>query len=185
MSFPFKFEGISNQKDIVILKKYLDCNENAWGEVDNKDYWKGRTLFFEEIKNDIVKNIMISTVLKGISNVKSIVNNNKEIHLDHLSIARWPTGYELSPHADAENPPGFPKHEFYWRDFACITFLNNDFEGGNLYFPDLNIEVTPEPGQSICFPGTMEYLHGVKKITKGVRYTIASFFTYDASKINY
>ena len=56
MSFPFKFEGISNQKDIVILKKYLDCNENAWGEVDNKDYWKGRTLFFEEI---IPQNIKI------------------------------------------------------------------------------------------------------------------------------
>lgn len=182
MDFPFQFEGISNQQDIDSLKNYLDHHENDWGEVSANDYWKGRTLFYGDVGDMGIRNIMKSTVDIGIGHIKSIVNNDKEIYIEHLSMARWPSGYELLPHADAENPPDHPRHEFYWRDFACITFLNNDFEGGNLYFPDLNIEITPIPGRSICFPGTMDYLHGVKKITQGVRYTIASFLTYDISK---
>ena len=45
-------------------------------------------------------------------------------------------------------------------------------------FPDKdNFEPKIKPGMLVLFPGTLEYLHGVKEVTQGVRYTIASFFT--------
>jgi prolyl 4-hydroxylase len=182
MGFPLQFKGIDSQDKLTALKNYLDKHEDSWGNIDPANYWQGRTLFEHDITDPYIQSIMKDTIRQGISLIKQEVSNGKSIYCEHLSMARWPVGYELRPHADAENPVGQKKHEFSWRDFACITFLNDDFEGGNLYFPELDIEIIPEPGNSICFPGTLNYLHGVKKIISGVRYTIASFLTYDVSQ---
>ena len=59
--------------------------------------------------------------------------------------------------------------------------MNDDFEGGELYLPNKNIVIKSKIGYSAIFPGTLEYLHGVKPIISGTRYTIASFLTYDQS----
>jgi predicted 2-oxoglutarate/Fe(II)-dependent dioxygenase YbiX len=45
-----------------------------------------------------------------------------------------------------------------------------------------NLELKPKPGTLVVFPGTLKYLHGVRAVTKGMRHTIASFLTFDASK---
>jgi predicted 2-oxoglutarate/Fe(II)-dependent dioxygenase YbiX len=87
----------------------------------------------------------------------------------------------LHPHADSENPDGIP-HPFPWRDFASVIYLNDDYDGGTIYFPNLNIELKPLPGTLITFPGTLRYLHGVRRVTGGMRHTIASFITFDESK---
>lgn len=178
MGFPFKFKSIDSQSDIEAVRNYLDKNNHAWGEVNKDNYWQGRTLFYHDIKDDSVQNIMIDVLKRGIGAIKQNNNSDREVYCEHLSMARWPVGYDLRPHADGEEPDG-RQHQFHWRDYAFVTFLNKDFEGGTLYFPNQAIEIDPEPGYSVCFPGTLEYLHGVTEITKGVRYTIASFLTHN------
>lgn len=151
MGFPLQFKGIDSQNDLKVLREYLNKHEDSWGNVDPSNYWQGRTLFEHDISDVYIKSVMKNVIRKGIDLIKKNISDDKSIYCEHLSMSRWPIGYELTPHADAENPVGQKKHEFPWRDFACITFLNNDFEGGNLYFPELNIEIRPEPGNSICF----------------------------------
>ena len=68
------------------------------------------------------------------------------------------------------------------REFKLRGILNENFEGGMLYYPNKNIEIKPKKGYSAIHLGNLEYLHGVTKITHGSRYTIASFLTYDESK---
>jgi len=48
-----------------------------------------------------------------------------------------------------------------------------------LYYPERNIEIKPKKGHTAIHLGSMDCLHGVTKITKGSRYTIAAFLTYD------
>lgn len=182
MSFPIKFKNIDSQEDIKTLQDYLDNNQSQWEELEEGNYWKGRTLFHGQISENHVKNILEETTSNALAVISYNIEHEKDIYCEHLSLARWPVGYDLKPHADAENPPDHPRHEYYWRDYACVTFLNNDFEGGKLFFPELDIEILPEPGFSVCFPGTLKFLHGVTEITKGTRYTIASFLTHDISK---
>ena len=182
MSFPIQFQGINSQEDIKTLQNYLDEHIDSWGNVDANDYWKGRTLFHHDITDTNAQNIMTDVIRKGISLITKTSDIKDPIYCEHLSLARWPEGYDLQPHADAENPPGHDRHPYYWRDYACVTFLNEDFDGGLLHFPELGMEITPKAGYSICFPGTLKYLHGVTKITQGVRYTIAAFLTHDASQ---
>lgn len=178
--YPKLFQSIFTNTDISNIISYIDTNIEDFGTLSSENYWSGRTLFFNSLKNDSIKNLILKNLTYSINQI--ITNLSNPLYCEHLSIARWPTGYDLKPHADAENPVGHPPHPYPWRDFACITFLNNNFDGGILYFPNQNIEINPIPGQTIMFPGTLEYLHGVTEITKGSRYTIASFLTYNSSK---
>ncbi len=180
MKFPKIFQNILDKNNINSIISYLNNNIEDFGSLKTDDYWSGRTLFYDSIKDDTVKNLILENIKFGISTLSK--NIEKPLYCEHLSIARWPMGYDLKPHADAENPPGCSAHPYPWRHFACITFLNNDFDGGLLYFPNQELEIQPKAGYTIVFPGTLEYLHGVTKITRGNRYTIASFFTYDATK---
>lgn len=58
------------------------------------------------------------------------------------------------------------------RDLSVVIYLNDDFEGGDFVFPDLNIRVRPKAGMMIAFPSTPHYLHGVEPVTKGERCAI-------------
>lgn len=178
--FPKLFKNDLSAEEIADIITYININIKNFGELQKDNYWKGRTLHYNDIQSNYHKTLMIKNIKYALSILNSDID--KSIYCEHLSIARWPIGYDLAPHADAENPVGCVPHPYPWRDFACITFLNDNFNGGILYFPKLNLEIIPQPGYSIVFPGTLEYLHGVTTITSGNRYTIASFLTYDKNK---
>jgi hypothetical protein len=40
----------------------------------------------------------------------------------------------------------------------------------------------PDPRTLIVFPGTLFFLHGVRRVERGMRHTIASFLTFDATR---
>jgi predicted 2-oxoglutarate/Fe(II)-dependent dioxygenase YbiX len=104
-----------------------------------------------------------------------------KIYADTLQLVRWLPGNSQDPHADSENEDGAP-HPFSWREQASIIYINDDFVGGEVYFPDYDLELKPEAGMLVTFPGTTEYMHGVRPVESGVRYTIASFWATDSSK---
>jgi hypothetical protein len=59
---------------------------------------------------------------------------------------------------------------------AVIIYLNDDYDGGELYFTQHNLKVKPKAGTLVTFPGTDEYLHGVANVLPGkTRYVISTF----------
>lgn len=67
------------------------------------------------------------------------------------------------------------------KDFvrSAVIYLNDDFEGGSLYFPRLNkFEYLPKAGQLVIFPSQgLQYMHRVNAIKSGKRKSIALWFT--------
>lgn len=57
-------------------------------------------------------------------------------------------------------------------EVAANLYLNDDFGGGELWFPIRELEIKPKAGQLILFLGGHEYIHGVKEITSGARYVL-------------
>lgn len=92
------------------------------------------------------------------------------------AIVRWMEGYRQEPHADKQLQNGEP-NDFPWYDLAGLFYLNDDYEGGELYFLNQGIEFKPKPGAAYFFPGDIGYSHGVKEITSGIRYVIPFFWT--------
>lgn len=57
--------------------------------------------------------------------------------------------------------------------YGILMYLNSDFDGGEICYPELGIEYKPKPGVLLIhYAGN---LHGVNPITKGVRYSMTSF----------
>jgi hypothetical protein len=69
-------------------------------------------------------------------------------------------------------PNPFPTY-----DINSIIYWNDEFEGGQFYYPEYDIELEIRPGLAVAHPGDVHYLHGVKKIISGERWTTPSFYT--------
>lgn len=99
----------------------------------------------------------------------------RELESAHPGIRRWDAGEEQLIHADGENEDGTP-NETYIVDYGSIIYINDNYLGGEIYFPQHQIEITPKAGTLIFFPSSKYYLHGVRKILAGVRYTSPHFW---------
>ncbi|XP_008408491.1 prolyl 3-hydroxylase 1 [Poecilia reticulata] len=70
------------------------------------------------------------------------------------------------------------------RDYSAILYLNDDFEGGEFIFTELDAktvtaEVHPRCGRVVGFGAGKENPHGVRAVTKGQRCAVALWFTLD------
>jgi hypothetical protein len=121
----------------------------------------------------------ISLVIQNlVDRLKIEVDNFFQVDAQPTSpaIVRWTKGYRQEPHADKQLQNGEP-NDFPWYDLAGLFYLNDDYDGGQLYFKNQEIEFKPKPGAAYFFPGDIEYSHGVKEITDGIRYVIPFFWT--------
>ncbi|KAK3536768.1 hypothetical protein QTP86_023010 [Hemibagrus guttatus] len=70
------------------------------------------------------------------------------------------------------------------RDYSAILYLNDDFEGGDFIFTELDAKtitavVKPQCGRIVAFSAGKENPHGVRAVTKGQRCAVALWFTLD------
>lgn len=96
------------------------------------------------------------------------------------AIVRWLPGQLQQPHADKELHEGEnagKPNDFPFYDIAGLFYLNDDYEGGELYFPNQGIQFKPKRGSAYFFPGDMNYIHGVTPIESGIRYVVPFFWT--------
>ena len=56
---------------------------------------------------------------------------------------------------------------------TAVIFLNDDFIGGELVYPNHGCIFSPKTGTLIIAPADETYLHYVKPILKGERYSVA------------
>jgi len=88
---------------------------------------------------------------------------------------KWEPGAWAKKHSDNTDDEG-NSGAFTRSRYAGFLYLNDNFEGGVLGFPDQSIEIKPQVGMLAVFDGGFNNMHEVSLITKGVRYTIGSFW---------
>jgi hypothetical protein len=76
-------------------------------------------------------------------------------------IARYNPGTETGPQFDKSKPEGTYKSFIFW---------NNDFEGGELFFPGISKMFKPEPGDLVFFIESEENRCSITKIISGPLY---------------
>jgi predicted 2-oxoglutarate/Fe(II)-dependent dioxygenase YbiX len=74
-------------------------------------------------------------------------------------------------------PTDYYKPHTDYTCFTALTFFNlGKFNGGNLVFPEYEIEIEPIENRLVVFPGFA--LHGSEEVTKGIRVSMAQFLNY-------
>ncbi|MEH6583873.1 MAG: 2OG-Fe(II) oxygenase [Halioglobus sp.] len=97
--------------------------------------------------------------------------------LESPQILRYTEGSHYRPHADSDV---LDQHTQKWkksqdRDYSLLIYLDQDFEGGELVFPNFDFTLRPQAGMLVAFPSDFRYLHGAKPVLSGVRHAIVSW----------
>jgi hypothetical protein len=61
-------------------------------------------------------------------------------------------------------------------DRSGILYLTDNYEGGEIYFPNQDFKIKPKAGTFIFFEGNIDVPHEVLEVTSGVRCNIISFY---------
>jgi hypothetical protein len=117
-------------------------------------------------KNATLPDELTSTINKRL---RELFSQFPELDLQGVgSIQRQYEGVSLSYHIDSLSNPLVV--------FANVIYLNDDFTGGELHFPTIDVTYTPKTGALIVFPSADDYLHGVKSVGPGpTRYALPAF----------
>jgi predicted 2-oxoglutarate/Fe(II)-dependent dioxygenase YbiX len=108
-------------------------------------------------------------IVKSISNWVPYVTES-------VSIVYYPKGSYNAQHADncvIEN--NIVTRVKDWTHTG-VVFLNNDFTGGNLVYPNQGCVFVPTVGTLIIAPAGEDYVHYVEQVTKGERFTLVFRF---------
>jgi 2OG-Fe(II) oxygenase superfamily len=95
-------------------------------------------------------------------------------------VVRW-NGQAMPAHRDHCNGDGSP-NATPWREWAGIIYLNDDYTGGRLIFPESGTAYRPVAGALALFPASL--LHAVEAGSVMPRYTAPLWFTGDPAHVD-
>lgn len=62
---------------------------------------------------------------------------------------------------------------------SAVVYLNDDYEGGDIYFPRFNLKIKPQAGDIVVFPSTYVYEHSSEDIISGTKYCVVIMTDYN------
>lgn len=83
---------------------------------------------------------------------------------------------KLLKYSSGSMMPAHSDNGYTSRILSLIVYLNDDYDGGELFFKNFDLTIKPKPGSVLCFPSSFIYLHEVKEIKFGVRYSYPVWF---------
>ena len=143
--------------DMISIYENNNHSAQVWGDT--------KPLNLQDISNQEELN-RCKRAIKYVNNA-AVSFFGSDTYIELAEIVKWPTGSHQAPHTDVSRES---------TTFTSITYLNDNFEGGETEFTTENFSVKPKVGRSILFDGK-RFEHGVKKITEGVRYTFALWYS--------
>lgn len=114
---------------------------------------------------------IVNSITAGMDFCSEIYSNTLRIepieYPSTFTIRKYDTGYEMGPHSDTYTGS---------KDFgiSAVVYLNDNYEGGELSFPEYNVKLKPEAGSIVMFPSNT--VHEALAVTKGEKY-FAPFFS--------
>lgn len=183
---------ISCPNELCSFIEDLDIDENSYARIPKWEKWTASNS--KDVEYGYVKNIMKDFLKNNVSNsliekrTRYIINsllmsveicferymtahrlNKDDYFLDTriLPIKKWNVGQSMGPHCD-----DYDGHSNL--EFSMVTYLNDDYEGGEINFPNHEITIKPTAGSAIMFPSKNPFLHQVLPIKNGYRYMLTT-----------
>lgn len=78
-----------------------------------------------------------------------------------------------------ENEGFLPAHQdlgISSRLISTVSYLNDNYDGGEIEFRQSGVKIKPEAGSIVFFPSNFLYIHEVMPITKGTRYSMPHWY---------
>ncbi len=83
--------------------------------------------------------------------------------------------YDLHTDADLRDKETGTWRRVMDRDLSVLIYLNDDYAGGELAFPQRGETIRPESGMLVAFPSDHRFAHAALPVTGGLRYVIVTW----------
>jgi predicted 2-oxoglutarate/Fe(II)-dependent dioxygenase YbiX len=159
------FLSLRTEQTSLALTGYSD-NQRA-----NLEY---RSTNWIPLQPDTIKNITSS--ISALYNSQLINTYTQTIKtVEPAQFLYYDTGGKYDVHNDSEDYINGKLQRVCERDLTILIYLNEDYSGGELEFPDWGVSFKPKSGTLIAFPSYIEFSHRVHPVTHGKRYNLVSW----------
>ena len=89
--------------------------------------------------------------------------------INSFAINKYYPGKSMGPHIDSYG-------ESDKKRFTLLIYLNENYDGGEIEFPNQNIKLKPEAGSVLIFPTCQPFVHRSYEIFSGNKYFVLAEF---------
>jgi hypothetical protein len=147
------------------------CPDGGWNESPDTTplWWQGRSLILWQKKYYEVESVTYAIQ----DRLEDFFENYTKIHqVSHILRARQGEG--MGVHRDDVEPPDKVNV------FGLVLYLNDDYEGGEIIYPEIDLEHKPKAGSLVVHSASLP--HGVNEVKNSkVRYVLTSFVKGDST----
>lgn len=150
------------------------------GKAKIKDYSGGPVVYYSPGLEAGVKQLLRDASLLAVQQALTglgIIEHR--LYPETVVLAMLANGGHHIEHADnAKRVAGkwVPNHTPN-RTVSALYYLNQDFDGGEIVFPNHARSIKPTTGMFVAFPSDEHHTHLVKPVTRGQRYSLAVWMT--------
>lgn len=109
-----------------------------------------------------------SLISSALENYKVMFKIDQEIkNTEPYTLLRYSGGEQYGFHYDGGTGSK--------RSISVLIYLNDDYKGGEIEFPNFNLKIKPKSGTLILFPSNYAYGHIAHPVTSGEKYVIVTW----------
>ena len=170
-------------------EKTISMVEEACNNYDSKVYWQaaetiGDGAFQSARSNEMLgvtyfANLGNSPLMQNIHNQFNMLllaasgtyvhkyNIHEQLWHEPYTMLKYSNGQSYTEHYDGGTDTG--------RCISCIAYLNDNYEGGEIEFPNFGVKIKPQSGMLIVFPSNLAYRHIAHPVTAGAKYNLVTW----------
>lgn len=170
-------ETLSNSSDInqwktaktgyaQVDKRYRDCadfkiKKNTWDDSGKSD----STLKLEKIWEDAY-----DAQLLPVEDYRQMFNLAPLTYWESFNFIKYGPDQHFQIHSD---------HGYsYICVLSSVGYINDDYEGGELFFDKFNLKIKPKAGDLYLFPSSYIYSHAAMPVINGTKYSVVTMLDY-------
>lgn len=181
-----QYNKIGYSKDgITHLKNFVHPNDISTF-VNYLDSLDGDGTFIQENASDEIRALLIFYENAAMAEVLMHYGEKYDIPFksparNKMHLVKWNhlENFDMPVHSDSETPSGKPAvvGQFYQYNITSISYLTDDYFGGEIAFPEFDLSIKPKAGDMLLFPS--RYRHKINRLNSSHRYTMPAFFQFD------
>jgi len=102
--------------------------------------------------------------------------NFKMNYMEAINFVKYGEGDHFQVHTDS----GFS----YFCTLSSVAYFNDEYDGGELWFPYLDLSFKPQKGDILFFPSTYIFAHAAQPVSNGIKYSAVTMFNYEETISN-
>ena len=148
-----------------LMPSYRDCNDFKFKKTDIE-----QDTSEDSLKLQALWQSLYDVKLPVVEDYCKTYNINNLKYWEAFNFIKYGPGQHFMEHHD---------HGFSYNcTVSLVSYINDDYEGGELFFRLQNLKVKAEAGDLFVFPSNFMYPHQAMPVTSGTKYSIVTMLDY-------